>query len=192
MPGRHQKSAEYYRPSLTDYPVGQHAAEERSHVGKGGVEPINLRGKGLGSEWAKNRFECSLNHAKTEYPLSGLSIPEKVVDHVEDEQRTHTVIGKTLPHFGEEEHEQAGGMAQNRSAGCNTCRRIVQSLHYPSFAAPGMFWDGSITRRLFVIEMYRKCGCSATTVIGGYSRWWPVRGSKQGDRRACVECGKAL
>src|SRR5690606_27390902 len=36
-----------------------------------------------------------------------------VLDEIEDQQRAHAVVGESLPHLGEEQHEQAAWMAED-------------------------------------------------------------------------------
>ena len=85
VPDREQQAAEQHRFALAEIAVGEIAAEHRGDVDEAGIGPVDQRRLAVG-----------------EKPVLG---------QVEDQQRAHAVVGEALPHFGEEKHVQALGVA---------------------------------------------------------------------------------
>ncbi len=83
--GDQQQRPEGYGLSRAQPPVRQHPAEEGQEVDQGGVGRVLALGEGV--------------------------VEQEVLGQVEDQQAAHAVVGEPLPHLGEEEHEQAPGVA---------------------------------------------------------------------------------
>jgi hypothetical protein len=84
MSDGHERASQDHRTALPHETVREHAAEERSEVDKSGVETVN--------------------------PGRPFLRELQVLDHVVDQQRSHPVVGKPLPHFREKENIQSGRM----------------------------------------------------------------------------------
>ena len=85
MADSEQNRAEQHRLALTEISVRQPAAEHRCNIYQRGIGTID----------------------EVRVPI-GI---KPVLDEIERQQRAHAVIGKTLPHFGEEKDVEALGMA---------------------------------------------------------------------------------
>ncbi len=84
MSDSHERTAQDHGPALADEAVREQPAEERREIDEPGLEPVDLRGTHLREL--------------------------QVLDHVVDQERPHPVVGKTVPHFGEEKDIEAPRM----------------------------------------------------------------------------------
>jgi hypothetical protein len=98
MAGRHRERAEQNGPAPAEDFVGEEAAQDRREINGG-----RISAEDRGSE--RLAIETNLN-----FPESGEgrdvldpSWPEEIVDHVEDEERLHPVVGEAFPGLGEGE-----------------------------------------------------------------------------------------
>ena len=111
MADRHQRGAEQDGAVLAEHAIGEQAAEHGREIDEPGVEPVDMRGERLDAERAEHRFEQVLERAEPDHVL-GVAGPQQVLHHVEDEERTHPVVGKALPHLGCEQEGQPARMAE--------------------------------------------------------------------------------
>src|SRR4029079_4748058 len=89
MTTRHQESAEHCRAALTKQSVREPAANETGVINQRRVRAVDT--------------------------VRAVVAPtKKALDHVKDQERPHAVVGKPLPHFREEQREQAYGVAKHR------------------------------------------------------------------------------
>ena len=113
LAARHQETADDHGFPLADHLVGQKSAEKRGEIYEARIETVDLRREGLNSHGTENRFKPRLQDSEAENIPAVKSVLDKVVGHVQDEQGAHAVVGETLPHLGEKQHEQPARMSQN-------------------------------------------------------------------------------
>ena len=155
MTGAHRQGADHDTIALSNPAIGNHAAEQRREVNETGVESENLRGERLRRERPDNRFQRGTESRKSADVLD-MSRQQQLIYHVKDDQRRHSVIGKSLPSFGEGEVEKTFGVTQEvRFAGARqlsfACgQRIVLALHLrgsltdePALLLAKLRWESS-------------------------------------------------
>ena len=98
------KRAEHDRAALADA-VADPAAEHRREIDEARVEAENLRGERLRRQRPERAFEHAAERREARDMLD-MARQQQLVDHVEDQQRGHPVIGKALPRLGEGEEER--------------------------------------------------------------------------------------
>ena len=111
MAGDHQRGAERDGDPAPEPAVGDQPAEDRREIHEAGVEPIDVRRQRLRAERPGERFERVFERAEADNGGGALGL-KQIIDHVENEQRAHPVIGKALPHLRREQEGQALGMAE--------------------------------------------------------------------------------
>jgi hypothetical protein len=111
MTATHRQSADDDSVALSDPAIGDHAAEQRREVNETGVESENLRGERLRRERPDNRFQRGTESRKSTDVLD-MSRQQQLIHHVKDDQRRHSVEGKSFPSFGEGEVEKTFGVTQ--------------------------------------------------------------------------------
>ena len=74
------------RLTLTKIAIREKAPENRGDINKAGIGPVN-------------KVRLSIRK-------------QPMFRQIENKQSAHPIIGKTLPHFGEKQHEQAARMAK--------------------------------------------------------------------------------
>ena len=116
MADRHQGGAEDDGAALAEHAVGEQAAEDRRQIDEPGVEAVDLRGEGLQVERSEHRFQRLFERGKAEH-ATGLRRLQQILDHIEDKQRAHPVIGEALPHLGGEQEGQRARMAEQVAGG---------------------------------------------------------------------------
>ena len=99
MTGTHRQGADHDTIALSDPAVGDDAAEQRREIDETGVETENLRRERLRRERADERFQSGPEARKSGDVLD-MARQQQLVDHVQDDQRRHSVIGKAFPGFG--------------------------------------------------------------------------------------------
>src|SRR5450631_238796 len=112
--------------------VGENSAEYRRQIDQAGVEPINLRCQRLDAKRSGYRFEPPLQGREAQY-VSGDFRLQQIVDHVQNEQRPHSVIRKALPHLGCEQKRQAFWMAKQLIAALAGAHRVARCCISPSY-----------------------------------------------------------
>jgi hypothetical protein len=70
-----------------------------------------VRGERLRAERPEHRFEQMPQRAEPDHILGVLG-QQQIFDHVENEERAHSVIGEALPHLGREQECQPARMAE--------------------------------------------------------------------------------
>ena len=76
VPQSHERTAKDYGTALAEDAVGQDPTEKRCKINQACIQAIDMRGVGMGIH--------------------------QVLDHVINQKRPHAIIGKPLPHLGEE------------------------------------------------------------------------------------------
>ena len=101
MAQHHHRAANHRGPALAQIPIRQRATDHRCEVNEAGVEAIQ-----------RQRVVARIAQR---------------VDEIQHQQRTHPVVTEALPHLGEENHLQAGRLAQRmggRILGTGRCRGV--------------------------------------------------------------------
>src|ERR1051325_550972 len=99
MTGAHRERADYYRIALSYPTIGNHAAKQRRKINEAGVETENLRRQRLGGERTYYRFYCGPEATKSANVFD-MSWQQQLIDHVENDQRRHSIEGEWFPCFG--------------------------------------------------------------------------------------------
>jgi hypothetical protein len=107
MPGRHDERAQQNGAAPAEETIGEEAAKDRGEINGGRIGAEDRGGERLA-------IKTEVEFAETGERRDVLDPPrlEEVVDHVEDEERLHPVIGKALPRFGEGEEPESARMPE--------------------------------------------------------------------------------
>ena len=132
MAGRHDERAEQNRAAPAEEAVGEEAAEDGRKINGGRVSAEDRRRERLAVE-----TEVKLPETGERRDVLDPSRLEEIVDHVEDEQRLHAVVGKAFPRLGEGEVPKPARMTEE-----------VRLVFFPAERG-GILWfgDGGHGRR---------------------------------------------
>jgi hypothetical protein len=112
MPGRHEQRPDCDCACASKHTVGDQSTTDGREINEAGVESENRRAECLDRERAAiNALE---QVAKWTEPSDVLDVSrvQQSIDHVEDEQRLHSVVGKAFPGFGEREIAETARMPE--------------------------------------------------------------------------------
>jgi hypothetical protein len=111
MADRHQHRADDHGAALAEHAVGEKAAQHRGEIDQAGIEPVDLRGRGLDVERAEHRLEPVPERTEPDHRARRLRL-EHVFHQVEHKQCPHPVIGEALPHLGREQEGKGRRVAE--------------------------------------------------------------------------------
>ena len=107
MAQRHDDRTKQHRTPLSQYSIGDPAAENGREIDARGICAEDGAGEGLA-------VDSAIQRAKLLDPCNAANLFrfEQEIDHVEHEQCLHAVIGKPLPRFREGEVAKPFGMSE--------------------------------------------------------------------------------
>ncbi len=96
---------------MPEHAIRDDPAEHRREIDEAGVHAINVGGERLNIERPKQRFKDVFEGGQPD-DLAGGIRQKHVFDHVEHEQRPHSVVGEAFPHLGCEQETEPPRMAE--------------------------------------------------------------------------------
>src|SRR5207244_842614 len=102
----HDDATQDNAPSLPEEAIGHYAAKEWGQIHAGRVDAVDLVGELLVVERTKDPSETVLERKESRHVGCHIGA-RKVLCDVEDEQSSHPVKAKALPHLGEKQDVQA-------------------------------------------------------------------------------------
>ena len=107
MASCHRDRAEQNGATPAEQSIGEEAAKDRSQINARGVSAKDRGGERLA-------FQATVEPTKSveRQDVLDASRQQGLLDHVEDEQRLHSIVGKALPRLGEGEIPEPARMSQ--------------------------------------------------------------------------------
>src|ERR1700720_2170446 len=125
MAGDHQQRTKDDGWGSADPSVGENPADDRGQIDEAGVEPINLRCQRLDSKRSGYGFESPLQGREAQHVVSDVRL-QQIIDHVQNEKRPHSVIGKAFPHLRCEQKRKAFWVAKQLVAAFAAANRVAR------------------------------------------------------------------
>ncbi len=165
MPECHQDGADEHGAMLAENAIRQNSAEHRCEIDEPGVQPVDVRGERLNPERTQHRLVDTPERGKPDHVLGTIGL-QQVFHHVENEQRTHPVIGEALPHLGREQKRQPARMAEEILGGGRVAG-LLGGCHRGLCSARGTTRHGCIEEATLI---ERAPAIRQTAAMGGSCR----------------------
>ena len=108
MARAHQQHADQDGPLCAQKPVGDPAADQGREIDQPRIPAINDRGEGQVGHRCVEPDHASQGGQPNNF---GGVVRQQILDHVQGQQRRHSVKGKAFPRFGESQIIKTLGMA---------------------------------------------------------------------------------